>query len=125
MSVVSVCVSGVSRCQWCQCCQYVSVLSVCFSCVSLCQWCQYVSVVSVVSVGVSDVSLCHLCQYVAVVSVCFSKVRMCQWCQYTPIEILLPKIIELLVKKFFVAPDLDCRYTGMLDWLLNNFFNRV
>ena len=56
---VSVCVSSVTRCQWCQ---YVSVVSVCVSavsgagvsvCVSMCQFCsgvtmyQYVSVVSV------------------------------------------------------------------------------
>ena len=51
MSVVSVGVNGVSRCQWCQ---YVSVVSVCVSGVSMCQWCQYVSVVSEMSVGVSD-----------------------------------------------------------------------
>ena len=77
------------------------------------------------SVCVSYVSMWQWCQYVSVVSVCFSGVSMCQWCQYTPIEILPPKIIELLVKNIFVAPGLDCRYTGMLDWLLNNFFNRV
>ena len=78
-----------------------------------------------VCVGVSGVRMCQWCQYVAVLSVCFSGVSMCQWCQYTLIEILPPKIIELLVKNIFVAPGLDCRNTGMLDWLLNNFFNRV
>ena len=97
---MSVGVSGVSICQWCQ---YVSVVSACVTGVSISQWCKYVSVVSL---GVSGVS-------------------MCQWCHHTPIEIFPPKILELLVKNIFVAPGLDCRYTGMLDWLLNNFFNRV
>ena len=60
--MVSVGVSGVSVYQWCQ---YVSVVSVCVSgvsgavvslCVSMCQFCSGVS----------------MCQYVSVVSVCVS-----------------------------------------------------
>ena len=80
VSVVSVCVSDVSMCQWCQ---YVSMMSV-----DGMVWYGFIEAtyttgekMSVMSVVVSGFSMCQWCQYMLVMSVGVSGVSRCQWRQ--------------------------------------------